>query len=467
MPTYVCAQWRAALPCSVPSPLYEQPTRAARRIAQTARLLAIGWMVIAALTLSAGARAEDPSRAALPDPLTLDIAVREALDYNYEVRQAAVRVRQRSGEAAHAGRPVPDNPVLQIEAGRREAPDDTSTDIGISVSQALWTGGKRGSGRAAADARIKAAREELDYLRTSVAARTRRAYLQVLLAHEAARTAQRLVELTREVASFARRRLEAGEATEMEVNVATIGVGRARSELAQAQRDRARARLTLAELLALDPRHELRVTGRLKPVALELPERDALLQRSLERRRDLAAAARTMVAAREELKLADRQAIPNLTVTGFYNREESADIAGIGLSLPLPLLHRYSGEQQAADARLARARLKRDALQQQVRREVLEAVADYRAAREQVEVLGGNTLGAAEKNLHLTRIAFQAGKVGAPAITSAQDNLLDVRRTYLNALDELITAGTALERATGGLIRMAQGAGPNDEEHNQ
>ena len=436
--------------------------------------------------------------------LTLAEAVEQALERNHALRRAAARVRERRGEVLHAGRAVPANPELELEVARRAAPeadpadqraplleawltegpsglqgavarslvdsalsdppDRRSTDVGIRISQELWTGDKRALQRGAAAGRTAAAQGELDFLRASVAARTRRAFLAALLADESVRTAERLVALTEDLEGYARRRLEAGEATALEVNTAAIGVGRARAELALARRDRTLRRLDLAELLAVDPARELDLRGAIRPVPLDLPEGGALLQAALERRRDLAASAQAVVAARKELRLAERQLIPNLTVMGFYRREESADIAGVGVSLPLPLLHRFGGEQEAAAARLAEAQIERDALHLQVRREVLEAVTDYRAAMERVRLFSRDMLGAAEENLRLTRTAFEAGKVGAPSIATAQDNLLGVRRSHLDAVNELIAAGTALERATGGLVHMAQGAAPEAEE---
>ena len=62
---------------------------------------------------------------------------------------------------------------------------------------------------------------------------------------------------------------------------------------------------------------------------------------------------------------------------------------------------------------------------------------------------------AAQQSVELTKRAFQAGEVGAPAITAAQNNLISVRAEYLSALEGLINATTDLERATGGLIAVA------------
>ena len=61
---------------------------------------------------------------------------------------------------------------------------------------------------------------------------------------------------------------------------------------------------------------------------------------------------------------------------------------------------------------------------------------------------------AARENFTLTQRAFQAGELGAPALTAAQDTLINTRRDYLDALRELVATGTELERATGGLVAL-------------
>ena len=96
----------------------------------------------------------------------------------------------------------------------------------------------------------------------------------------------------------------------------------------------------------------------------------------------------------------------------------------------------------------------RSALRITVRREVAQGVAEYRGARKRLNALKGAVLDSAEQNLALTQDALRTGEVGVPAVTAARDNLLSVRRDYLDALRALVTAATDLERATGGLIAL-------------
>lgn len=404
----------------------------------------------------------------LPQPLHLDEALERALTDNLTLRRAHQELGIRRGERAHAARIVPTNPELSLSSAERDDGARTSTDLGIRISQTLFTGGKRGLGIDAADARLDRTRARLAFLQTTVAARTRKAFLDLLVAREAVATAERVLALSRDFEGYARGRLEAGASTRQAVNTARIGVGRAEAVLAAARTDADRARVRLLELMAADPGRELRIAGELQAGELELPAHRTLLRQALERRDDLAAAARQVVAARKELRLSERRMIPNLTVFGFLQREEGARVAGGGLSMPLPALHRYGGEEEAASARLRQARLEQDDLRLTVRREVTQALAEYRGARQRVNALKGTVLSNAEENLALAQQALRAGKAGVPAITAARENLLNVRRDYLAALRALVAAGTDLERATGGLIalgpRAPATAGPETEQ---
>ena len=213
----------------------------------------------------------------------------------------------------------------------------------------------------------------------------------------------------------------------------------------------------LMELLVMDPESaRLRLTSELSLDRFNLPSMGPLLGEALKRRQDLVAAAREVVAARKTLSLSKRQLIPNLKVFGFMQEEEGADVAGLGVSMPIPVWDTRSGENQVARAELEQARIEEDALRLQVRTEVIGAVTDYNAARQRLEVFGKDVLASAEENVRLTEKAFRAGSVGAPTLAMAQDDLINTRREYLDALREAIGAAAALERSTGGVVALRE-----------
>lgn len=429
------------------------------------------WLVVCLMVaLPVAVSATEPNtttfsdyQSQLNEPLTLNDAIDEALRRNVSIRIARARVEEERGNKRHASRWVPGNPQVEVATAERETPTDTSTDMSVRLSQEFWIGGQGGLAKALAEAQLSAARSRLRFLEAAQAARTRRAFLSLLWAQQSVATAERLVDVNRQFATYADKRLEAGKSTAMEFNTASIGLTRAQAELAEAKRQVNDARLTLAERLSRDPAAPLRVAGSLQAWSLSLPPDTELLNKSVQQRQDLVAAGQSVEAARRELQLSRRQLIPNLTLFGLYEEEENAEITGGGVSLPLPVLHRYGGERQAAEARLRQQQLAQEELQLAVRRQVLGAIADYESAAERVDLLGQQTLARAEENVSLVQQAFRAGKVGAPAVTSAQDNLIAVRGSYLAALKDLVVAVTDLERASGGLIQVSTAKGTQNQ----
>lgn len=398
----------------------------------------------------------------LPQPLTLDQALEWAEQYNPTLLGARIELRRREGVLEHADVAVPSNPELELGAAQREARDgSTSTDIDIRLSQEFWIAGQGGLRERAAQSRLAGGRAQLDFLGSATRARVRAVFLQALVAERAVATAQEIVRVNEKLGNYAKRRLEAGKANRLEANTARIGVGRAQALLAQARNRQTQARLALSELLAVDPQRSITLQGRLSPAPLKLPSQTELLRRAITRRGDLAAAAEEVSASQEDLKLARRQIVPNLKVFGSYGREEGSDITGGGVALELPLLHRFGGERKQAAAELDAALLQRDTLQLVVRSQVLSALAAYESSSAQVTALNDEVVTAASQNFELTQKAYEAGELGSPALTAAQDTLINTRNDYLNALDALVASATDLERATGGLVVMQNNAAPS------
>lgn len=115
-----------------------------------------------------------------------------------------------------------------------------------------------------------------------------------------------------------------------------------------------------------------------------------------------------------------------------------------------------------AAAQLQMAETERQALLLTIRRELRQAVADYRSAVRAVSLMRQNAMQRAEQSVALTQRAFSEGKAAATDIISAQSALLSVRETYLVVLNDFIKAATDLERASGGLLAVHASAQQGD-----
>ena len=388
--------------------------------------------------------------------LTIDRAVDIALQRNPDLQLALTRVTGAQGRLRHESRLLPSNPALEFGIAERDAGADApdSTDLEIRLAQEFWIGGQGRIRRRAAESRVERERAMVGLFDLTVAAQTRAAYLDLVVAREAVATAQRTVDVSQTVHDASRSRLDAGEATRIELNTARVALGRAKSALAEASGEVNQARQSLAGLMGIELPAALELKGAFNPAPLQLPARTELLNRVAQQRSDLAAAVAGVLAASEDLKLSRRLLIPNLTVFGFYAEEEGDQIAGAGVSLPIPLWHRFGGEREQALANLQAAQIERDRLLLEIRLGMERAVSDYRAARERLAAVGGEMLRAAEDNVELVFEAFREGQVGIMAVATAQESLLQSRTAYLDAQYAFVRAALDLERVSGGLLAV-------------
>lgn len=388
--------------------------------------------------------------------LTLSAAVAEAIDDNPALAAQRAQVTKYEGDYLHADRPVPSNPELGLQAARRANGGRVSTDYGIALSQEFWTAGKGQLSSAVVKNRLSATRKDYEFLKLAIAARVRSAFFRVLLAREELATAKRSVALMQKTSDLMRISLQQGKRNRIDLNTAVIGLARARSQQATARQKLSVSRLALTDVLGRDPLDAPDVTGDIAVDVGNLPPRDKLLGIAVARRSDLAAAADRISSAKSAVELAQAQTTPNLRVFGFFNREERSNVAGAGVSVPLTVLHRYTGERKRAAAELYQAQVAKERLQRTIRSRVLEAIARFEAARTKLKQMNDSILRRSEETLRLMQRALQAGKVGSSDVLAAQDNLIAVRKEYLQVQDDYVEAVQMLEISTGGAVSLGE-----------
>lgn len=208
----------------------------------------------------------------------------------------------------------------------------------------------------------------------------------------------------------------------------------------------------------MSPSDAVGVAGELNVARANLPPTNRLVAMAQRQRGDLKAAAARIAANESGLELAKSLTIPNLKVFGFYEREESSNLFGAGVSMPLTVFHDYSGEKRKASAQLKISELEAEALRLATERQVVSAVAQYESAVSRLRQMNESILERSEETLQLMQKALQAGKVDASDVLSAQDNLLSVRQEYVQVQHDYIDAVRALEVSTGGALSMSSGS---------
>lgn len=398
--------------------------------------------------------------------LTIEEAQRLALSRNPAFRAERQEAEIARGQLRQA-RVYPFNPELAFDAPGVGAAGALGEYEARLTQEVEWAG-QRGL-------RIRAARVGLDRAESGVRDAARQTLADVSSAFYTALAAERRLAVARELAQLNQQLLAAtriqareGEISSMDANLADIEAGRARARVLSAQREATETRLELQRLTGLAPDQEIRLQDAVSaPVPAVALDQDSLVAMALRRRPDLVASSRAVDQAEALTRLARREAIPNLSIGAFVERQElytpeapgapfgasryESPRVGLGVSLPVPLWNRNQGLVAERKAQTEQARLGREATALAVRTEVTTALRAYEAAREEARVFENDVLEPARTNQQLLETAFRAGKVGLPTLLLLRNQLLDAELGYWDAWLAERRASVALQAATATL----------------
>jgi len=284
-------------------------------------------------------------------------------------------------------------------------------------------------------------------------------------------TAERLLELNQQGYRITVARVREGEAAAVEQGLLQVEVSRIEADRLLFENQVARAMLELKMLAGMNLDEPLRLSGDVSPPPVTIPLGDAI-ERALSDRPDLKAARLEEKLAEAEVRLARAEVLPNVIGFARYSRVSSRfdqfglsgaralvplrdtdNLLTAGVSITLPTRNRNQGNLQAAVARREAARLRRQFIEQVVRREVRAAYSRYETARRALEIFDRRVIGQAQNNLRTIRAGYNLGELRVFDVINEQRRLIDTQKAYTDVLKEYYLAQVELERAIGGPIR--------------
>lgn len=353
-------------------------------------------------------------------PVALREAVQMVWQASPEVAAAQAGRDAALARAQAAGRPLY-NPELQFEAENADV-DRRVAGLGLTLDLS----GKRSARAAQGEAVAQASEAAYALARRDVAARWLKAWAaQAQLARQMALGRER-VELMRRFDALAAERLRVGDLGSPERDLAALALSEAQMQQAVLQGQEAAAR---AALSAITGAAQARESAALPPMPAELPPTadgvaprhpDALPEWAQMRAEQRAAAAGVRVARRA------RVPDPTVSLTGGTVRSGARRdrVAGISVSIPLPLLNSGSAEVAAAlaEENAADARLRAREFAQ--RAGLLESKARYAALRDAASAFRAGRAGALSERAALLEKLWRASEIGtADYLTQLKQSL--------------------------------------------
>lgn len=241
-------------------------------------------------------------------------------------------------------------------------------------------------------------------------------------------------------------RRAAGDASDLEVNLASVGAEQAANTAASDSLDALNALLELQSVLAMrsDSVHIALADSLTPPATVSMVEVSSVVAASAGAAQPLAstlgvrAAAASLASAQQSLVLQRHSVFgaPSVQVgveSGDPTGSEPGLLPTVGIALPIPLFNLNRGEIAAARADVLRAQAeldiaRREAAATLARAERTRAGATARLARD------SSTVSAATRNTQMTERAYTEGEMGISDVLEARRARRDAETQYVNDL---------------------------------
>ncbi|HEY8157195.1 MAG TPA: TolC family protein [Methylobacter sp.] len=332
--------------------------------------------------------------------------------------------------------------------------------VSPQIQQLIETAGKRRLRIESSELATEAVSLDLKDTARVLTNAVRRSYYNLLLAQKTAQVASDNFERFREILRVNAIRLKVGDISATDFTRIEVESLKAQGDQDQAKSALNQARADLLLLLGW-PENSLEISAvEAWPKAdpgIAKAGQNQLAEQALARRPDLQAARVRIEQAGKVLTLANRLAIPDVTVSAFYQRDPGnffTDSGGVGISVPLPLFYRQQGEISKARVGLSSAELALKQTEQGVQGEVMKALAAWQSADAIAQRFETTVVRRIETLRKAQEIAYQKGAVGLLDLIDAERNYKAMMLDYYTALANRSNAWADLLMAYGEEVEL-------------
>lgn len=368
--------------------------------------------------------------------LTLDALAAQALERNPELTFYQAEIAAAKGGRRQAG--IYENPELSTSVGAKRVTGSGFSSEGTawsaSVLQSFEFPGRIGLRKAIANQDIRLAELGLAQFKAALAARARTLGYNLLIAQQKAQAITEVANRLQELLDFLVQRDPAGITPLLETRVIEASVVTFRKQAIEASQA-LQAALFEVNLLRGRP---LDTPLRIADMQLKLPEvppRETLLEAARMRNFEIRMRLAELEQQGFKLKLSKNQRWPEISVGPFMSQEKAGDretVAGIGISLPLPLWNRNAGNIQAEKARQQQAETSLFLVRLKTEQAVLEEWLAYRLRMEEMQRWHPDSIQRFHQAAELGDRHYRLGSL--PIAT-----YIELQREYLDALDSILS----------------------------
>jgi cobalt-zinc-cadmium efflux system outer membrane protein len=370
-----------------------------------------------------------PSIAPGQQPLTRQQAVEAALSHG--PRAALARADTSVGAAQLLSARARDNPALSASYSKSTPHYHAIVDLPVDIS------GVRGARIRSAEARRLASQYRFKFEQSAAILDADTTYTRALGALARLRLAHRTATAADSLRRMAMIRRDAGDASDLDVLLATVNAGQAANLAAADSLTLESTLLDLQAVMGLDSTRAFVI-----PIdSLTLPESLAVVG-AIADPLPVVAAREQVVAADLSLRAQRRSIFSPFSLQAGIEQGDPAErglLPTFGLSIPLPILNRNKGPIAEAQAERERAQAELALVRFETRATIGRALRQRSLALEKIR-RDGVLVESANRMATMSLTAYREGAQGLPAVLEAQRNAREILSQYV---DDLVDAWIA------------------------
>ena len=387
---------------------------------------------------------------------TPESAVAVALENNLDLVAGRFAIRQAEGRLKQAG--LWSNPDWETGYAPDTAFDNAGEyNFSTGFKQRFPITGRLGKAKAVARVDVALALAEVRNQERLLAGEVLGLGRGLLVTQEKLKANLGLQQTLQKIIEVSEKRLKVAEVSAADVNVAKLEWQKLTLAQAGLLNQQEIASTTINRLLGREPKTPLQISG---AVSAEFDTNPIveISQQAQAHRPDRQLAALGIDRAASEIKLARAEKWEDWTVGFDYSRSVSKfdapigtktdNFLGVGVSIPLPFWNQNQGQVSEAQATRQRAVAELDALDLRIHAETQTTEDQMRRLLGILHQYRDESIKLAEENVVLLQKGYGDGLVNITAVIQAQQQLTDLRQSYLEALGGFEQALTDWQTAT-------------------
>ena len=442
--------------------------------------------IACAALLRSVANAEQPTlsssrQAVVPESLTLLAALDLARAHHPDLRVARAGLDVARADSLFARLPS-FNPEVELQSSRGGqsfgSSSEGSLELGARQELELW--GKRGARQSVATARSRTSSAELLAKLQAIESDVRARFERALFLQGRLQILGELTDLDRRVVRSTAARVRDGSITPLAGRLTELDLLRIEAQNLRTRSEYRQTFVALGIAIGVEIPESVRLSGVIVADSLSVPE-DSVVTLALQQRRESDVLRRQVDERRAELRLAEREGRPNVTLGAGLAVDRKAFAAGdfsgdptivngirgasatdhlwrAGVSVPLPLWQRNQAGRARAVAEIERGQAEYDRFLSRTRLDVLQTARRFEEAAGLYRLYLDRSA-RVRQDLGLVRDAYADGRISLDSYLTQKGRLVDTLLGELEAADSYWEARGDLEAVVGLDLARVNGGG--------